>query len=192
MLLKKHNIIILIIIPSFLALSYGICQCVAILASNDNTTTKTFKDSKTGISFQYPSDWQVASNELVNAVYGNTSNNTTTPIVMLNPSHFNGDSFSIISDLLPFPMSSEKYMKSGTLHILSDPSKHLGNTTSINIGKLNGYKYDISSANFSLPETQIVFTKDSHGFVIDYGPGFTNQSKDAKDIDSIINSFSIK
>ncbi len=214
MVFNKHNII-LILIPVFLVLSYGISQTAQAQTSNNtntniantnttttttaNTTTKTFEDPKTGISFQYPSNWHIASKEYVNAIYGSLTGSFSpsalariTPIVMLLPESLNGASFVVLSELLPFPISSEKYMEMNKQFLTSNPSIQFSNATSIHIGNMNGYKYNVSFYNGIYKQTQIVFTKDSNGYVIPYSTGYTDQSKNMEDINSMVHSFSIR
>ncbi len=211
MVFKKHNII-LILIPVFLVLSYGISQTAQAQTNNNTnttninttntsvtTTTKTFEDPKTGISFQYPSNWHIASKEYVNSIYGSLSGlfspgalARVTPIVMLLPESLNGASFVVLSELLPFPISSEKYMEMNKQFLTSNPSIQFINDTSIHICNLNGYKYNVSFYNGVYKQTQIVFTKDSNGYVIPYSIGYTNQLKNMEDINSMIHSFSIR
>ncbi len=205
---------------SIFVLSYGISQTAQAQTSNNSntttaitntntttntnattttTTTKTFEDPKTGISFQYPSNWHIASKEYVNSIYGGLSGSFSpsalarvTPIVMLLPESLNGASFVVLSELLPFPISSEKYMEMNKQFLTSNPSIQFSNATSIHIGNLNDYKYNVSFYNGVYKQTQIVFTKDSNGYVIPYSIGYTNQLKNMEDINSMIHSFSIR
>ncbi len=94
----------------------------SVLAQANNTTSNIFTDSKSGISFHYPSDWRIASKEYTNRLYGNPANtnasitniriSTITPIAIALPSSLNGASFIVLSETLPFPVSVEKYFES--------------------------------------------------------------------------------
>ncbi|HEY6536415.1 MAG TPA: hypothetical protein VIY08_11565 [Candidatus Nitrosocosmicus sp.] len=67
----------------------------------------------------------------------------------------------------------------------------VGKDTPILLSNLNGVKYNNILPNGIL-ETQILIVKDSHGIVITYVPEITNQTKNITDINSIINSLTIK
>ena len=59
-------LIILIGIVSYNAFPSVIAQA--------NNTSNIFTDSKSGVSFHYPSDWRIASKEYTNKLYGNPVN----------------------------------------------------------------------------------------------------------------------
>ena len=165
-----------------------------------NSTVNTFVNPKSGISFHYPSDWHVASQEYTKAIFGNTatikslsgniSSNTVTPIVILFPESLNGASVNILSEALPFPMTVDKYFENSK-NQLKLLSMSVSKDTPISIGNLNGVKYNIILPN-GISETQMLFTKGSNGIIITYIKGITGQSKSFANINSIINSLTFK
>jgi hypothetical protein len=165
-----------------------------------NRTLNTFKDSKTGITFQYPYDWEIASKEYTQSIYGIPSDNSLFgsfsenlggPIVLILPKSLNGSSLSIIYELLPFPMSVDKYVKI-IRNYLSDETTSLSTQIPVSIDNLNGYKYNITQSYDPFTQTQIVFIKELKGFTIMYNLGETEQSKNIEDINLIVNSFKIR
>lgn len=165
-----------------------------------NGTVNTFVDPKSGISFHYPSDWRVASQEYTKSLLGNTitikslSNNVSsivvTPIAILFPESLNGASFNIISEVLPFPTTIDKYFENAKKQLMLR-NMSVGKDTPISISNLNGVKYNTTLPN-GKSETQMLFVKDSNGIVITYVTGMTGQTKNFADINSIINSLTFK
>lgn len=159
-----------------------------------NSTLETFSDPETGISFQYPSDWNVVSKEYVDTIFGASDLpvGTVKPIVALLPESMNGDSFSILAETLPFPMSVEKYYESSKRGIsMTDPSAEISNPVDISIAGLNGLKFNTTYSDSEYQvflQTQIVFIKDSTAFVITSDIAQNEQSKHGSSINSIIDS----
>ena len=191
MFVKASHIIIVLL------LSVSFSNITPNIEAQTNDASNTFEDPKTGITFQYPSDWQVASQEYTDRVFGTSdgSGSTTDAIVSLLPESVNGAAFDILSEILPFPMSVEKYYEMGKSQILSDPTAEVSNAVPISIAGTNGLKYNIT---FSDPEyqgflqTQIAFIKDSTAFIIMYNLGHNDQSKDMASINSVTNSLTFK
>lgn len=165
-----------------------------------NSTVNTYVDPKSGISFHYPSDWHVASQEYtkllfrntatINSLSGNISSNTITPVVIVLPESLNGASFVILSEALPFPISIDKYFEA-TKNQLRLSSVPVSNSIPTSIDNLSGVKYNITLPN-GLTQTQMLFVKGSNGIVIAYIPGTKDKSKNLVDINSIINSLNLK
>jgi hypothetical protein len=178
---------------------FGITVSIIVdtVGGQTNSTLNTFKDSKTGITVQYPSNWHVASKEYTNSYYGNSedmvdtsqSTGVSSPIVMLVPESLSGSSFTILSEILPFPISVEKYFESTKQSFLFLPNTLISDPVPVSLGGLTGLKYNVSSSN--LPEfvqTQTLFVKDSKGMAIVSNLGQTEQSKEASELNSIANS----
>lgn len=72
----------------------------------------------------------------------------------------------------------------------------MGNATRVTIGNLkgvvlNGLKYNIILPNY-LSQSQILFIKDTNGFIVGFITGLTDQTKNMADINSIISSLTFK
>ncbi len=96
---------------------------------------------------------------------------------------------------LPFPISIDKYFNN-TKNQLKKSGIPVGNATHITIGNLkgvilNGLKYNIILPNY-LSQSQILFIKDTNGFIVGYIAGLTDQTKNIAEINSIINSLTFK
>jgi hypothetical protein len=195
----KYNIAIIL---SVIVASFSLFQIV--VAQNDsNNTINTFEDPKTGISFQYPSDWGIASKEYSEALNKSVDKmlstlsdqqlpDTFTSNVDIYPKTLNGAMLTITSELLPFPIPLETYMDLTKQSIQKMYSAVLSESIPISIGEVNGYKYNITVPENSYNQTQILFVKDSKGFVIAFNLGETEQSKNIEDINLIVNSFKIR
>ncbi len=171
----------------------------SVLAQTNNTSN-IFTDSKSGISFHYPSDWRIASKEYANRLYGNPANanasitnihiSTITPIAIALPASLNGASFIVLSETLPFPVSVEKYFES-TKNQLMSQGVPINKSTPVTISNLNGIKYNLTLPNGAY-QTQVLFVKDSNGIVVAYIPGIKDHSKNIGDITSILGSLTFK
>jgi hypothetical protein len=157
-----------------------------------NRTLNTFKDSKTGISFQYPSDWQIASDEYVKSVYGES----VEVIVFILPKSLDGSSLSILYEVLPFSMSADEYLEIAKKTLL-DEKISMSTIIPVSIGSLTGYQYNVTIPEETFTDgfytqTQILFVNDSKAFIMKYNLGETDKSKDLADIKSILDSFNIE
>ena len=171
-----------------------------IALGQTNVIKTTFQDPHTGIIFQYPADWKVTTKEYTNAMFGEKDitdiglygdSNLVIPIVLLLPESLDGSSFLILSELLPFPVSLEKYAELTRTSLVADPTIKLSNNLPISFGNMSGLKYNVSSTSDAYSQTQILFVDDSNAFVIGYTVGETAQSKIIMDIDSMIGSLRI-
>lgn len=163
---------------------------VSTMATNE---TKTFKDSKTKVSFQYPSDWEVASDEYLNSIYEEDSEK---PVVLILPKSLDGSSFSIQYQELPFSISANEFVKAAQKDLEESSSEEevsMSKYIPISVGSLKGYKYNITIpvSNGVFEQTQVVFTKGSKVFIIAYNLGETDIAKYVDDIQQMIDSFEI-
>ena len=156
-----------------------------------NVTKTTFQDPRTGITFQYPSDWKVTNKEYVDAMLGdsggmdnglNQDPKLVEPIVLLLPESLDGSSFLILSELLPFPVPIEKYTELTRNSLLTDPTIKLSNNLPISLGNMSGLKYNVTSTSDPYLQTQILFVNDSNAFVVGYTVGETEKSQNIMDI----------
>lgn len=172
-----------------LVLILGIFQ-TSLSQDMSSKDVNTFTDQKTGISFQYPLDWQIASDEYTQLMLGDSSG-----AIVLLPQSLDGSSLMIIEEVLPFSISSEKYYDL-TRKNLEASEIFVSDAVTTSIGPLNAFKYNVTSGNEyskdSSVQTQIVFSKDSKGFVIAYTPSNIDPRKDLLDIKTIIDSFKIE
>lgn len=196
MLLKTFNFIILILLGVG---SLGTIQTA--LAQAPSIPANTFSDPASGISFNYPSDWTIASKDYTNSFFGNPADNTastttttttstlspsTKPIALVLPQSLDGTNLIILSELLPFPITVDKYIEITKSHPTTIP---MSNAIPFSIANSNGLKYTLSLPD-DLNQTQIAFVKGSKAFVVGYNLGSGDQAKDTTDINSIINSIS--
>lgn len=63
--------------------------------------------------------------------------------------------------------------------------------TPFSLDNIDGYKYNATTSD-GFTQTQVLFTKDSNGFVINYYLGQVDQLKDNDAIKLMLNSFKIK
>lgn len=178
-----------------------------------NSIGNTYSDPKTGISFQYPSDWHVASKEYVDTTFGQASNDlakslndkynssaenaqtgeriqeSVKPIVMLLPESMSGSTFFILSEILPFEIPIDKYFELTKKNIILDPMTKVSEPVAISVGGWNGLKYNVTNNNNpSFVQTQMLFVKDSKGYVVVSQSGFTDKNKESQDLQFITNS----
>lgn len=167
----------------------------ADVTDKDNSTIaneiKTFRDSKTKVSFQYPSDWEVASDEYIESAYGDSEGF----IVAMFPKSLDGSSISVIYEELPFSMSAKEYVDIVEKSLQVEKDTSMSKPIPISIGSLDGYKYNVTTADETLPDgefvsTQIVFVKNSKAFAITYLLG-AEMVKHLEDIESMIESFEV-
>ncbi len=155
--------------------------------------SKTFRDSKTKVSFQYPSDWEIASDEYLNSIYEEDSER---PVVLIFPKSLDGTSFSILYQELPFSISANEFVKAAKKDLEKSSSEEevsMSKNIPISVGSLEGYKYNVTIPvpDGIFEQTQIVFTKGSKVFIIAYNLGQTDVAKDLGDIQQMIDSFEI-
>lgn len=160
-------------------------------SSNTATEVKTFRDSKTKVTFQYPSDWEIASDEYMESAYGDSEGF----IVAMLPKSLDGSSISVIYEELPFSMSAKEYVNIIKRSLREQKDTSIGKPIPISIGSLDGYKYNVTASDKTLPDgefisTQIVFVKNSKAFAITYFLG-AEVVKDLEDIESMIESFEV-
>jgi tetratricopeptide (TPR) repeat protein len=159
--------------------------------SNATNEFETFRDSKTKVSFQYPSNWDFASDEYIDSIYGDSEGF----IVLMVPKSLDGSSMSIIYEELPFSISTKEYVKISEKNIQDDETS-VSESIPVSIGSLDGLKYNVTVSDDTSPDgvyvsTQLVFVKNSKAFVITYNLGETERAKDLRDIESMIDSFEI-
>lgn len=198
-----------------ISIAFILCFSFSIhsVGAQTNSTGNTFNDPKTGISFQYPSDWQIASKEYVDSTFGQASNDfakslsakfnssaensqigeriheSVKPIVMLLPDSMSGSTFFILNEILPFEIPVDKYFELTKKNIILDPMTKVSDPVAISVGDWNGLKYNVTNSNDpSLVQTQMLFVKDSKGYVVVSQSGFTDKIKESQDLTSIINS----
>jgi hypothetical protein len=157
-------------------------------------------DPKSGISFHYPSNWHIASQQytkllfentvLINPLSGNNSYDVFTTVAIILPESLNGSSFVILTEVIPFPISIEKYFKT-TKNQLRSSSVPVSNAIPTSINNLSGVKYNITLHN-GIMQTQMLFISGSTGIIIEYISGTRDQVKNFVDINSIINSLTFK
>ncbi len=197
MFLKTYNFIIILLLG---AGSFGAIQTA--LAQAPSTPVNTFSDPTSGISLKYPLDWTVASKDFTNAFFGKSgaanpssengapdnspspSLSTTAPIVMLLPQSLDGANIVILSEILPFPITVDKYIEITKSHLTTFP---ISSAIPFSIANSNGLKYTLQLPS-GVTQTQIAFVKGSKAFITGYNLGQVNQAKDAADINSIISS----
>ena len=171
-----------------------------VVLGQTNVTKTTFQDSRTGITFQYPSDWKVTNKEYIDAMLGerdgvdnglNQDPNLVEPVVLLLPESLDGSSFLILSELLPFHMPIEKYTDLTRNSLLTDPTIKLSNTLPISLSNMSGFKYNVNYKSDPYLQTQILFVDDSNAYVVGYTVGETEKSQNIKDINSMVESLRI-
>ena len=185
-----------ILIISFLVLSFTGLQS-ANAQNGTSSTLETFNDTESGISFQYPSDWEIASTDFVEQLLSSeddTANAGPSPIQLIHES-LDGGYFMIQPEILPFSMSVEKYLEASKRAVATDPSIQIDDSTvtPVSVGGLDGLKYDLTVDDgvSKVNQTQILLVKDSTGYVIGYGLGTSNPETELAGINSIIDSIKV-
>ena len=188
-----------VILPLFLFL-VSFLFIFPVVLGQTNVTKTTFQDPRTGITFQYPSDWKVANKEYVDAMLGdsggmdnglNQDPKLVEPIVLLLPESLDGSSFLILSELLPFPVPIEEYIDLTRNSLLTDHTIKLSNNLPISLSNMSGSKYNVTSTSDPYLQTQILFVNDSNAFVVGYTVGETEKSQNIMDINSMVDSLRI-
>ena len=185
-------IVILVILSSFTSSIHSV-------AAQKSITSITFNDPKTGISFQYPSDWHTASQEYLNMMFGDdlgTDSNSSdiqdkesnvNPIVMILPESLSGSAFFILSEILPFNLPIDRYFELTKENILLDPTYYVSDPMPVTVGEMNGLKYNVTSNTGSgITQTQMMFVSNSKGYIFASQVGNTDQTKESQDLNSII------
>lgn len=157
-------------------------------SNTTDMTLKTFRDTKTKVTFQYASDWEIASDEYVESIY-------ETPegiIALMIPKSLDGSSMSIIYEELPFSLSAKEYVDIAKKNLLEEKDISVSKSIPISIGSLDGYKYNVTTSDGDLDfvQMQIVFVKNSKAFVITYNLG-GDVTENLKDIEFMIDSFEV-
>ena len=188
-----------VILPLFLFL-VSFLFIFPVVLGQTNVTKTTFQDPRTGITFQYPSDWKVVNKEYVDAMLGdsggmdnglNQDPKLVEPIVLLLPESLDGSSFLILSELLPFPVPIEEYIDLTRNSLLTDHTIKLSNNLPISLSNMSGSKYNVTSTSDPYLQTQILFVNDSNAFVVGYTVGETEKSQNIMDINSMVDSLRI-
>ena len=188
-----------VILPLFLFL-VSFLFIFPVVLGQTNVTKTTFQDPRTGITFQYPSDWKVANKEYVDAMLGdsggmdnglNQDPKLVEPIVLLLPESLDGSSFLILSELLPFPVPIEEYIDLTRNSLLTDHTIKLSNNLPISLSNMSGSKYNVTSTSDPYLQTQILFVNESNAFVVGYTVGETEKSQNIVDINSMVDSLRI-
>jgi hypothetical protein len=108
---------------------------------------------------------------------------------MLVPESLSGSSLTITSEILPFPISTEKYVESIRQSFLLSPDTSLSEPVPVSLGGLNGLKYSISYSNSpEIVQTQTVFVKGSKAFVITSNLAQSDLSTESSELNTIANS----
>ncbi|HET6715752.1 MAG TPA: PsbP-related protein, partial [Nitrososphaeraceae archaeon] len=152
--------------------------------SPTNLTLNTFKDAKSGISFQYPSDWEVASDE-----YIKSSDPPDNTVVLMIPKYDDPSSMLITQEELPVPISSDEYVEQAKL-ALSGERISIGDAIPVSINSLEGSKYNITGGK--IIQTHVLIVRDTTAINIAYFIYPKNVAKNLEDIESMINSFEIE
>jgi hypothetical protein len=165
---------------------------IAVAQNETGSTTNTFNDPKIGITFQYPSDWQIASSEYNEQIFSSDEVGKDVSAVTLIHTSLDGGSFVILPEVLPFPVSLERYFELTKKSIETDPTMQISDTgTPVTVGNLDGIKYNvlINDGEFEFEQTQIVLVKEATGYVIGYTLGTSDPETQLSDINSILDSF---
>jgi|SRR6478672_956852 len=157
-------------------------------------TVKIFENPSFGISFQYPSYWQPASEEYSKHLTEQTKEymdnlgvvDKSHVVVDMYPKSNSGAYLTILSDDLPFQKSSKQYLDANKA-LFDKMGAQIKNKNPYLIDNIWGYKYNITMAD-GFTQTQVLFTIGSKGFVINYYLGDTDQSKDSDAIKIILDS----
>lgn len=160
--------------------------------------SNTFENPVSGISFQYPSTWQPSSEGYSKLLTENTKNymenkgviDNTKVVADMFPKSLSGAFLTIISEKLPFPMSSKNYLKTNQA-LFDKMGIQIKDITPFSLDNIDGYKYNATTSD-GFTQTQVLFTQDSNGFVINYYLGQVDQLKDNDAIKLMLNSFKIK
>ena len=172
-------------------------------AQTENSTQLiTFRDNVTGLTMQYPPDWQVLSEKYAKIMFGSALEglkkqdpnyelfeNLTRPIAVMFPKAFSGTNLMIIYQALPFPMSAEAFMNA-SLASVNSTADLIDKTSSVSVGGVPGSRVDMSFNNVKL--SQIFLTKDDTGLVIQFIEGAEqDRQKNLADVNTIVKSIKI-
>ena len=157
--------------------------------ASSNTTNRTlnsFKDSKTGLSFQYPSDWEVASDEYLQSIGGAPEN----LIVLMIPKSLDASTMAVLHRELHLPLSDE-FLETAKKSITDDGSS-VSDAIPVSIGSLDGYEFNVTATDDTHPSlTQVILAKDLEAFIITYGISETDKEEN-RDIEAMIDSFKVE
>lgn len=150
-----------------------------------NHTLNTFKDPMSGLSFQYPSDWEVATGEYLKSL-----DPPEDTVVLIVPKSLDNPSNVLITQReLPISISSDEYVELAKI-ALSGEKFSIGDAIQVSINSLEGSKYNITGGN--IIQTHLVVVKDTTATDISYFVDPANEAKNLEDIESMINTFEIE
>ncbi|KAA2282976.1 hypothetical protein [Candidatus Nitrosocosmicus sp. SS] len=194
--MNKHLIIILVI----LSLGLMLFPYSANAQTQLEDLTNTFNDNSTGFTIHYPSDWQVASNQQLETIFGPAieelqDNNTDMtieeigkPLLILYPKQPTGANIMVMYQQLPSPMTSHSFMNSSLMSLPVDIIKP-SNISSTSIGGLAAFKVDLTDIVSNTVLTQLYVTKNStNGFIIQYPANDELELQEIQSINSIVGS----
>jgi hypothetical protein len=200
---------LLLLFSSFLFLSPSITSSGNLFYVATSQTDESrqpvgsFTDNSTGISVQYPPDWQLISDDYLRIIFGSALENLKNqsqkysslehivkPVVGLTPKSLNGASMVLMYELLPFPISAETFMNS-SLTFMGNSSLEIDQITRTSIDGIQAIKVDMRDTSNNVELRQIYLTKDSRGFLIQYLLGEMELARNVDAINSILNSIKI-
>jgi len=148
-------------------------------------TFNKFKDPKTGLSFEYTSDWEVASDEYLQSI-GAPEN----LVVLMIPKSIDASTMSVAHRELHYPIS-EEFVESIKKSIVDNGST-VGDIIPISTRSLDGYEFNVTATDNTQPAyTQVILAKDLETFMVTYGVSKTDKQEN-RDIESMIDSFKIE
>ena len=169
--------------PSF---SVTIEENVGATNSPTNHTLNTFNDPESGLSFQYPLDWEVASDEYLKSL--DPPDDT---VVLMVPKSLGEVSIMLITQKeMPISISSDEYIELAKIALTGEKIS-IGDAIPVSIKSLQGSKYNVTESG-EVIQTHVIFMKDTTAIDIAYVLDKANMAKNLEDIESMINSFEIK
>lgn len=169
--------------PLLAQISTNDSEEVSTSATNE---IKTFKDSKTKLSFQYPSDWEIASDEYLQSIGGVPEN----LIVLMIPKSLDASTMAVLHRELHFPLSDE-FLEMVKKSVTEDGSS-VSDAIPVSIGSLDGYEFNVTLTGDTQPSlTQVILAKDLEAFVITYDISETDKEEN-RDIEAMIDSFKVE
>ena len=145
----------------------------------------TFKDSDTGISFQFPSDWEVASDEYLNSLDAPDD----TVVLMIPKSVGDASIMLIIQKEMPISITSDEYIELIKIAVTGEKIS-IGDAIPVSVNSLEGFKYNVTESG-EVIQTHVIFIKDTTVIDITYVLDEPDMAKNLVDIESMINSLEI-